>query len=107
VLQVLLVHYTKEDKIISRLIWITVLSGSGLTTLGIKISNALKDKGSAVVYLDGDQLQEVFSVDTYTKKNYNKGLCFLLAMKYAHFCRVLSEQHNRCDSYYCNVFYSV
>ena len=46
-------------------------SGSGKTTLGIKISNALKDKGSAVVYLDGDQLREVFGVDAYTKKNYN------------------------------------
>ena len=91
-LQVLLVHYTEEDKIISRVIWITGLSGSGKTTLGIKISNALKDKGGAVVYLDGDQLRELFGMDTYTKKNYNRRLRFLLAMKYAHLCRVLSEQ---------------
>ena len=93
VLQVLLVHYTDEDKIISRVIWITGLSGSGKTTLGIKISSVLKDKGSPVVYLDGDQLREVFGVDAYTKKNYNKDFRFLLAMKYAHLCRVLAEQN--------------
>ena len=91
--QVLLVHYIDEDKIISRIIWITGLSGSGKTTLGIKISNVLKDKGSPVVYLDGDQLREVFGVDAYTKKNYNKDFRFLLAMKYAHLCRVLSENN--------------
>jgi adenylylsulfate kinase len=74
----LLVHYTDEDKIISRVIWITGLSGSGKTTLGIKISNALKDKGSVVVYLDGDQLREVFGVDAYTKKIIIKACAFCL-----------------------------
>jgi len=93
VLQVLLVHYTEVDKIIRRVIWITGLSGSGKTTLGIKICNALKDKGRAVVYLDGDQLREVFGLDIYTKNKYNKDSRFLLAMKYAHLCRVLAEQN--------------
>ena len=77
-LQVLLVHYTEEDNIITRVIWITGLSGSGKTTLGIKISNALKEKGSAVVYLDGDQLREVFGVDAYTKKIIIKACAFCL-----------------------------
>jgi len=81
-----------KSNISNKVIWITGLSGAGKTTLGLKLKKMLNSQGYPVVYLDGDQLREVFDIDADAEGNYNKDFRFLLAMKYARLCRLLSEQ---------------
>ena len=73
-------------------IWITGLSGSGKTTLAAKICEILRNSGEMVVYLDGDQLREVFGVVDNFKINHGREARLSLAMQYAHLCQVIAEQ---------------
>jgi adenylylsulfate kinase len=41
-----------------RLIWLTGLSGSGKTTIGIRLENCLYEKGYKVFFLDGDNIRK-------------------------------------------------
>lgn len=47
----------------SKLIWITGLSGSGKTTIGKKVYQALKEKQLNTVFLDGDSFREILGND--------------------------------------------
>jgi len=49
-----------NNKYNGNIIWITGLSGAGKSTLGREVVAMLRNKGDVVVYLDGDQLREIF-----------------------------------------------
>ena len=68
--------------------WITGLSGSGKTTLGNLFYKYLKQKKHGVIFVDGDNLREVFGDDLGHTKKERK----ILAMKYARLCLMLSDQ---------------
>jgi len=67
-------------------IWIIGLSGSGKTTLGKEVYKQLKEKDSATVFIDGDEIREIFKYDqsdaAYTIKGRKKNadrICELCA----------------------------
>lgn len=75
-----------------QVIWITGLSGAGKSTLATKLGKALRQLGSTVVILDGDELREVFGATSYHALNHGRPARLALAMQYAHLCRVIASQ---------------
>jgi cytidine diphosphoramidate kinase len=68
--------------------WLTGLSGAGKTTLGVLLFKHFKKIEKNVVYLDGDELREVFGgIHGHTLEERNQ-----LAMKYSRLCKMLSSQ---------------
>ena len=76
----------------SKIVWITGLSGSGKTTLGKSIVSILRKKGEKVVYLDGDELRDVFDKSNLTKKNHDRKSRLSLSYKYSKLCKLLQKQ---------------
>ena len=71
-----------------RLIWITGLAGAGKTTIGKQLYAQLKATKPEVVFLDGDQLREVFGKsEAYTQEERQQ-----LALSYSRLCKVLCSQ---------------
>lgn len=67
--------------------WLTGLSGAGKTTIGKELFVNLKSKKDNVIFLDGDELREVFDCKEYdfdSRKN--------IAYKYSRLCQMLSNQ---------------
>lgn len=73
-------------------IWITGLSGAGKSSLATILVEKLRIKGNAVILLDGDQLREIFGAVTTNTRNHGRQARLALSMKYAHLCKILSEQ---------------
>lgn len=73
-------------------IWITGLSGAGKTTLSSATASRLRSSGSAVVQLDGDELRAIFGAGAAHSQNHGREARLVLAMQYAHLCRVLADQ---------------
>lgn len=48
-------------------IWMVGLSGSGKTTLGLEVASQLRAVAPNTVFLDGDELREVFKADAGTE----------------------------------------
>lgn len=72
----------------SRVYWLTGLSGAGKTTIGRLWYEELKRTGEATVFLDGDELRQVFGGQMgYTLEDRRKA-----AMNYARLCALLSRQ---------------
>ena len=68
--------------------WITGLSGAGKTTIGRLWYEKLKAAGEAAVFLDGDELRQVFGDDLgFTEADRRKS-----AMRNARLCALLSGQ---------------
>lgn len=68
--------------------WLTGLAGAGKTTIGRLWYETLKSVGETVVFLDGDELRQVFgSCFGYTPDDRRKA-----AMSYARLCALLSRQ---------------
>jgi adenylylsulfate kinase-like enzyme len=72
--------------------WITGLSGAGKTTLALKLVDHLRAEGLPVVFLDGDELREVFGAVAANAQNHGREGRLALAMQYAHLCRMLVRQ---------------
>ena len=70
-----------------RVYWITGLSGAGKTTIGTGLYQELRQRKKNVIFLDGDQLRQVFQNRDYSLKGRE-----LLAMQYSRLCHMLSEQ---------------
>ena len=73
-------------------IWITGLSGAGKTTLGREIVRNLKQIGIAPIFLDGDELREVFSLEASTSGLYTRDQRLALAFRYSKLCKLFSDQ---------------
>ena len=70
------------------MLWLTGLSGAGKTTIGTLLYQALKRQKDNVVFLDGDQLRQVFGDDLgYTPDQRRKS-----AMRNARLCKLLADQ---------------
>ncbi len=68
--------------------WITGLSGAGKTTIGKKLYDEIKLRHSNTVFLDGDELRNVFGNDLgYSNDDRKK-----CAMRYARLCDMLQKQ---------------
>jgi cytidine diphosphoramidate kinase len=74
------------------IIWITGLSGAGKSTIGNKVVEGLRKNGEQVVYLDGDELREVFGASCVNINNHGRERRLALAMQYSRLCRVIAEQ---------------
>ena len=72
--------------------WITGLSGAGKTTLAGKIVAQLRVSGEVVVFLDGDELRDVFGATAANAKNHGREGRLALAFQYAHLCRIIAGQ---------------
>jgi adenylylsulfate kinase len=48
-------------------LWFTGLSGSGKSTIAVKVHEALVRRGTEVEYIDGDGLREVFPTTGFTR----------------------------------------
>lgn len=71
-----------------RTYWITGLAGAGKTTVGKLLYEKLKEKNKATIFLDGDELRQIFGNDLgYKKEDRLKS-----AMRNAHICELLSRQ---------------
>jgi len=70
------------------LYWITGLSGAGKSTIGMELLRIVREKAPGTVYLDGDQLRDVFGVtDSYSSSDR-----LALAMQYSRLSKMLLEQ---------------
>jgi adenylylsulfate kinase-like enzyme len=76
----------------SCVIWITGLSGSGKTTLSLVLVDRMRSIGIKPIFLDGDELREVFGVVAANAQNHGREGRLALAMQYSHLCRVLAGQ---------------
>jgi cytidine diphosphoramidate kinase len=72
--------------------WITGLSGAGKTTLAREIVTRLRVSGEAVVFLDGDELRNVFGATVANAQNHGREGRLALAFQYAHLCRIIAGQ---------------
>lgn len=73
-------------------IWITGLSGAGKSTLAIELVKKLRSDGKSVVFLDGDDLREVFGSARYKAGNHGVEKRRALAMQYAYLCKLIASQ---------------
>lgn len=72
----------------SSVYWITGLSGAGKTTIGRLWYEKLKERGVPAVFLDGDELRQVFGDDLgFTEADRRKS-----AMRNARLCALLGKQ---------------
>ena len=70
------------------IIWITGISGAGKTTLGKALFKKFKKKNNSTIYLDGDQIRNIFNKDlNYSLKDRN-----LNAERLTKLVKYLSEQ---------------
>lgn len=72
----------------NKVFWLTGLSGAGKTTIGREFYKRLKSNDRNVVFLDGDELRQVFGNDL----GYNREDRLKCAMRYARLCKMLWEQ---------------
>lgn len=72
----------------SQVIWITGLSAAGKTTLATAFANSLRERGHAVVLLDGDDLREVLGATTV----HTRDARLALAYQYVRLVRLLARQ---------------
>ncbi len=73
-------------------IWVTGLSGAGKSTLARRLVEKLRACERAAIFLDGDELRDVFSLDSSNEGNHGRSARLLLAMRYAYLCRLLAAQ---------------
>ena len=67
--------------------WITGLSSAGKTTLSKMLSDKLRSEGKPVIFLDGDELRDVFS-----NKGYSRDERLQTALKYSRLCSLIVKQ---------------
>ena len=76
----------------SRVIWITGLSGAGKSTVAQQVVHRLRAQGKSAIFLDGDELREVFGATSHNEKNHGREGRINLALHYSRLCGVLASQ---------------
>lgn len=75
-----------------KVIWITGLSGAGKTTVARQVVEHLRTQKKNVIFLDGDELREVFGATSHNEKNHGREGRINLALQYSRLCGVLAYQ---------------
>ena len=71
------------------LYWVTGLSGSGKTTISKIFYKEIKKSNKNIIFLDGDIIREIMNLKN---KNYDRKSRLNLAMLYAKFAKILTDQ---------------
>ena len=82
--------------------WITGLSSAGKTTLSKMLSDKLRSEGKPVIFLDGDELRDVFS-----NKEYNREVRLETALRYSRICSLIVKQQINVVIGVIGLFYEV
>lgn len=77
----------KIDKKKGILFWITGLSGSGKTSIAIKIKNEITKHYGATILISGDDLRKIFNF-----KNYDLKSRLILSRKFCKFAKFITDQ---------------
>ena len=77
----------------AKVIWITGLSGSGKSTIGKEVVINLRQKGENVIYLDGDELREIFLKYKFNSNFHVREERLKLAKQYSNLCKILEKQN--------------
>ena len=75
-----------------RVIWITGLSGAGKTTVAEALDQCLQKRGLRPIWLDGDNLRNLFSGTQTTSKTYDRDKRIILSYKYSLLCQTLASK---------------
>ena len=57
-----------------------------------KVTEVLRKNGEKVIYLDGDELRNIFKTNNLNINNYSRERRLELAMQYSYLCRLIVEQ---------------
>ena len=72
-----------------KVIWITGLSGSGKSTVK-KVTEVLRKNGEKVIYLDGDELRNIFKTNNLNINNYSREkkirTCYAILLPMSSYC---------------------
>jgi adenylylsulfate kinase-like enzyme len=74
-----------------KVIWITGLSGSGKTTVGIRLAEVLRSRNLPIVFLDGDDLRAVLNKDKIGNLNHSRNERLQLSLIYSRLSKIISE----------------
>lgn len=89
-----IITYKYKLKAMSSVIWVTGLSGSGKTTLAEKIVSQLNDEyHKKTIFLDGDELRNVFNLNESNDDDYDRETRIRLAFQYSNLCKLISLQN--------------
>jgi adenylylsulfate kinase-like enzyme len=75
-----------------QVLWVTGLSGAGKTSLAAELVSRLREQRKPVVFLDGDELRDVFGLVGEPSAQHARQSRLALAMRYSRLCRVLASQ---------------
>lgn len=70
-----------------RLFWVTGLSGAGKTTISTLLYKYLKRKKNNIVFIDGDQIREVYQNKDYSEEGREK-----ISFTNMRLCKMLTDQ---------------
>ena len=76
---------------LGQVIWVTGLSGAGKTTLAKEIVQQYWKSNISPIYLDGDDLRQIFNKGQRDTKNHRREERADLAFKYSRLCKLLSD----------------
>ena len=82
--------------------WITGLSSAGKTTLSKLLADKLRSEGKPVIFLDGEDLRDVFS-----NKEYNREVRLETALRYSRICSLIVKQQINVVIGVIGLFYEV
>ncbi len=82
--------------------WITGLSSAGKTTFSKMLVDKLRSEGKPVIFLDGDELRDVFS-----NKDYHREARLEIALRYSRICSLIVKQQINVVIGVIGLFYEV
>jgi|688.fasta_scaffold194819_2 adenylylsulfate kinase-like enzyme len=87
----MIVDPNKRVQFNGKVIWITGLSGSGKTSVGIRLTEILKSRNLPTVFLDGDDLRVILNKDKIDNSNHTRNERLQLSLIYSRLSKKISE----------------